>query len=140
MCGKEDPKALPSHYIVLRRGGLHGVGVFPQTKIFGGQTIDYFEGYEIDHNTYWSLTLDGSRIEPTGTLRHLNHSCTPNAHFRGRWLLASRDIAQSEEITIDYLATETVISHPFTCNCGTENCRKQISTGIRFPSIEPPII
>ena len=85
--------------------------------------ITYFEGRETDQDTRYSLLLDGKRIEPTGELKYLNHSCNPNAYFSDRWLVASRDISIGDEITIDYFATENMISYPFICHCGAENCR-----------------
>ncbi len=109
--------------IKVKESSIDGFGVFAKTKLASGQKIAYFKGYEIDYDTRYSLTLDGKRIEPTGELRYLNHSCAPNAHFRNRWLVASRDIPHGEEITIDYLATENKISHHFKCKCGAKTCR-----------------
>jgi hypothetical protein len=123
---KKRDKVVPSHSIVIQQSPIHGKGVFARTKLSAGQKIAYFEGYEIDHDTRYSLGLDGKRIEPTGKLRYLNHSCAQNAHFRGRWLVASRDISHDEEITVDYLATENMIYHHFTCKCGAKNCQKLI--------------
>ena len=112
--------------IVVRNSNIHGRGVFARSRISIGEKIAYFEGYEIDHKSPYSLTLGGRLIEPTGFLRHLNHSCAPNSYLEGRWLFASRDIIEGEEILIDYLATEKEISEHFQCNCGAKNCRSSI--------------
>ena len=109
--------------INVKESSIDGYGVFAKTKLASGQKIAYFKGDEIEHDTCYSLSLDGKRIDPIGELRYLNHSCAPNAHFRNRWLVASRDIPHGEEITIDYLATETKISHHFKCKCGVKTCR-----------------
>ena len=123
MSGTSKSKSVSSHSVVIKPSPIHGKGVFAWTRLSRGQRIVNFEGYEIDHDTRYSLVLDGKRIEPTGKLRYLNHSCAPNAHFYGRRLVASRDIFHGEEITIDYLATENMIYHHFTCKCGAKNCR-----------------
>ena len=56
-----------------------------------------------------------------------NHSCSPNAGFKGQiFLVAMRDIAANEEITFDY---GMVLNLPdghlyrFECYCGSLNCR-----------------
>jgi len=126
MSGTSKFRSVSNHCIVIQPSPIHGKGVFAGTKLSAGQKIAYFEGYEIDHDTRYSLVLDGKRIEGTCNLRYINHSCAPNAHFRGRWLVVSRDIYHNEEITVDYLATENRIYHHFTCKCGAENCRKRI--------------
>jgi hypothetical protein len=112
--------------IDVRSSPLGGMGVFTYGSLSRGQRISYFQGYEINQDTYRSLSLDGKRIEPTGRLGYLNHSCAPNAHFEGRWLSASRDIAPGEELTIDYLATEAMLFNHFDCKCGAPNCRGRI--------------
>jgi hypothetical protein len=109
--------------IVIKSSPIQGKGIFARSRLPRGRKIAYFEGYETDQDTRYSLLLDGRPIEPTGELKYLNHSCNPNAYFRDRWLVASRDIYIGEEITIDYFATENMVSYPFICNCGAENCR-----------------
>ena len=54
--------------------------------------------------------------------RCLNHSCRPNAVFRGRRLVALRDIQAWEQITFDYNTTEFELATPFRCTCGEANC------------------
>jgi SET domain-containing protein len=112
--------------VLVRGSDIEGQGLFATRPISSGQRIEYFDGYEIDHPTRHSLTFNGTRIEPTGSLRFLNHSCSPNAFFVGRWLVALCDITAGVEVTIDYLATESGISNGFMCKCGSENCRGSI--------------
>lgn len=108
------------------RKPLEGQGVFARKTYRAGHILGYFSGVAIDRDTQHSLTLDGCKIEPNGPLRFLNHSCVPNAAFRGRRLFALRAISDGEEITIDYLATEQAISHGFVCRCGAAGCRGRI--------------
>ena len=115
-----------SHISVQSRQNVAGQGVFAARPILAGQKIEYFEGYEVDHLTGYSLTFEGIWIEPTGSLRLLNHSCSPNAFFVDRELTALGAIDAGEEITIDYLASESEISKGFKCKCGSKRCRDWI--------------
>jgi SET domain-containing protein len=115
-----------THSLSVRESPIQGKGVFAERSLHTGEQIAYFEGYEVDHETAYSLTFGNQRIEPTGILKHLNHSCSPNAWFQERRLTALREIAPNEEITIDYIATESTISHHFHCDCMSKNCRGRI--------------
>lgn len=56
-----------------------------------------------------------------------NHSCSPNAGVKERFILvAMRDIKQGEEITYDYAMTDAESEDYFKCNCGYKNCRREI--------------
>ena len=112
--------------LTVTKSSIHGRGVFATRALNTGKQIVYFEGFEIDYETAYSLTFGNKRIEPTGILKHLNHSCSSNAGFQGRWLIASREIKPGEEITIDYMATEPKISHHFHCNCVSKSCKGKI--------------
>lgn len=76
-------------------------------------------------DSYWAI--DGS-VGGNGT-QYINHSCNPNAFIKiinGRiYFYALRDIAPSEEITVDYIASwhddET------KCFCNAPNCRGTIN-------------
>ena len=46
-------------------------------------------------------------------------------------LLAIRDIAEGEELTIDYASFIDESMEPFACQCGSENCRKLIVFGVK---------
>jgi hypothetical protein len=59
---------------------------------------------------------------------YINHSCNPNAGFDGQIvLIALRPINPGEEICIDYAMCDGSPYDEFTCQCGTANCRGQIS-------------
>ena len=45
----------------------------------------------------------------------LNHSFNPNLRLEGRQFFALREIEEGEELTFNYLATETEIASPFMC-------------------------
>ena len=115
--------------ITVRRRPIRGYGVISTLPFEPGSTIGYFDGDEVPNDTRYSLTLDGVKIEPTGKLAYLNHACDPNARCVGRTLIASRYIECGEEVTINYLETESQISFAFQCECGNDNCMGLIGAG-----------
>jgi hypothetical protein len=56
--------------------------------------------------------------------KYLNHSCEPNGYVNAadRSFRALRDIEPGEEINFNYLTTESEMSLPFTCHCGSPKC------------------
>ena len=105
---------------------IEGLGVFARASFPEGQVLGYFEGDPVLKASKYSVTFDGQRIEPCAVLRHLNHSCSPSARFRRRWLVSTTQIKEGEEITIDYLQTEEDLEHGFDCLCGAKQCRGHI--------------
>lgn len=104
-------------HVVTRRSrpGL-GIGLFAARALLAGDFVAEYSGsriptlyadklktrYLLEVDEYW--TIDGSS---RGNLaRYINHSCDPNCHgelYGGRvFVIASRDIAAGEELTLDY--------------------------------------
>jgi hypothetical protein len=56
--------------------------------------------------------------------QYLNHCCEPNGYMNTTELTfrALRDIPPGEEITFNYLTTESEMAVPFNCICGSQNC------------------
>jgi len=52
-----------------------------------------------------------------------NHSCNANTAFSGLNLVAVREIAAGEELTLDYATFSGPEMAPFECACGAPNCR-----------------
>jgi D-alanine-D-alanine ligase len=52
-----------------------------------------------------------------------NHSCAPNTAYVGLDVIALRDIASGEELTLDYAAYCNESAEAFECHCGASNCR-----------------
>jgi len=52
-----------------------------------------------------------------------NHSCEPNTVFDGLNVLSIRNIAENEELTLDYAQFLDENMEPFQCQCGTASCR-----------------
>lgn len=56
----------------------------------------------------------------------INHSCDPNAWWRGLDVVARRPISECEEITLDYATFHNEMMPEFPCFCEAPDCRKII--------------
>ena len=62
-----------------------------------------------------------------GSMLYTNHSCDPNLAIQGQIVLvAMRDIAAGEELTIDWATTDDG-DHEMTCQCGSPRCRGTVT-------------
>ena len=76
---------------------------------------------QVEDNLYQAPFGDG---EPADCI---NHSCEPNAGFRGQiTLVAIRDIETGEEVCIDYAMCDSTPYDEFECGCGAGSCRGYI--------------
>jgi hypothetical protein len=103
--------------------------------IFGGHImpVDQEPEFEDDKGDF-ALQIDeqfvigaakGDELEAAD---YFNHSCDPNAGFKGQiFLVAMRDISTGEEITFDYAMVlhelKDALPYAFDCLCGSPNCR-----------------
>lgn len=55
-----------------------------------------------------------------------NHSCSPNTHYDGLNVIASRPIKKLEELTLDYSSFLDDTAESFKCNCNSAQCKKLI--------------
>jgi hypothetical protein len=118
--------------VEVRPAGVKGLGVFALRDFERGDFIfRRRHGKVVDTAGIASLTeteqmhlceLDWDRfavLEPPGC--YLNHSCDPSAMRSGVKVFAWRDIAASEEITIDY-RLNAFDGSSWPCQCGAANC------------------
>ncbi len=64
---------------------------------------------------------------------YVNHSCSPNCGFNGKFkLVAMKNIPQGEQITFDYDMSEDS-DWKMECRCGSKNCRKIIGSFKNLP-------
>lgn len=56
-----------------------------------------------------------------------NHSCEANTRYRGLDVVALRDVAAGEELTLDYADFCDEASASFECRCGAPGCRGRVS-------------
>lgn len=132
--------------IAIRESGIQGKGIFAEEAIKKGQLIQYITGKKVKKlpkTKEESLSIPNwfglSRhfwIDPEqGPFRYLNHSCEPNAAIKGtKSLVAMRDIAEGEEVTMDYSMTDADPLWEMECSCEATRCRKTIRSIHSIPT------
>jgi len=127
-----------------------GKGVFARKAIPEGTELGQVLGRVIDDPDYVStycIDLGGSlSLEPRTPFRYLNHRCEPNCALHMVTMTYSdgsdapaeihvealRDIAEGEELTIDYQwSAEGAIK----CLCGSDNCRGWVVAAEELPKL-----
>lgn len=119
---------------------LHGLGIVAVGRIGKGEAVlggvivpaseiaEYWDrmghmGIQISDG-FFIVPTSREELEERGVI---NHSCDPNIGFaENNVFVAIRDIEADEELTFDYAFNETLM-HPFTCKCGSAQCRKTIT-------------
>jgi SET domain-containing protein len=142
--------------LVVKKSSIEGLGVFAGKDFVIGEKICVFNGRHAsiqdmrDEFKFGEtrISCDGFQISETEYLMldspyiYMNHSCLPNASFRGVGeLIAIKPILMGEEIFYDYSAAEWTPQEyieydhsewPMHCLCGATTCRKLIAC---FPYI-----
>ncbi len=147
---KLDALVVPGKFIVTRKSGVHGKGMFAVAPVAEGQHLIEYIGERIDwkealrrhphdpaqpnHTFYFSLEGGDCLDANVGgnDSRWINHSCAPNCEadeLHGRvFIKALRNIAKGEELFYNY---GLIIDEPYTkklkaeyaCWCGGPKCR-----------------
>lgn len=63
-----------------------------------------------------------------------NHSCNANTTYDGLNVIAVKNIEKGEELTLDYTTFLDETMEPFSCTCGSANCKKLIK-GLKSNSV-----
>lgn len=118
-----------------------GFGAFARAHIPAGTTIVIYGGVVLTLADFESLSTEMQNypyqiedeifLGPSSELdigigERLNHSCEPNAGFRGPiHVVALRDIQPGEQITIDYATcvSSSLEAFRMECVCGAASCR-----------------
>ncbi|MBI1729938.1 SET domain-containing protein [Candidatus Acetothermia bacterium] len=110
-----------------------GKGVFAARPIHAGEKVLVFRGPLMERSQITtqedlehSLLIEpGLYMGPSGGEDdYINHSCDPTTALVGRQtLIASRNIAEDEEITVDYDTLWLEPGWSMKCACGSSNCR-----------------
>ncbi|MBM3344144.1 MAG: SET domain-containing protein [Betaproteobacteria bacterium] len=147
---KPSPKNAAPRRIVVRRSGIHGLGVFALVDIPRGVRLIEYTGERMSHDeadrrygelhegsahTMLFAANDEVVIDATrrgSSARWINHSCDPNCDAiedEGRVFIETRrKIRAGEELAYDY---ELIVDEPHTaklkrehaCYCGAKKCR-----------------
>ena len=132
--------------IEIKKSLINGGGMFAREPIKKGEPVcivggmvmtnSEFEVFQANHPTYNAIQIDENlhlveQPEITQTLEgSMNHSCESNVWMADEvTLVARRDIAAGEEITVDYALFTTqpnwALDNP--CQCGSSYCRHTIT-------------
>lgn len=121
---------------------IHGTGLFALREIKKGEIIVVEQGLIVDGkivelceeiNFHTNLCIGRDQYIISAPLKenqkgYINHSCDCNLGMgNDRTMISIRDISVGEEITIDYGFFESHMTWEMTCNCKSENCRKNIT-------------
>ena len=143
-------RSAPHPWLVLRRSGIQGRGVYARRDIPTGTRLIEYTGERISnaeadrrdeeerrrrHHTFLLILSRRTVIDARyggNVSRYINHSCDPNceARFEGAhiWIHAIRDIRAGEELAYDYEYswephyTMENLSQ-YACHCGSDRCR-----------------
>lgn len=110
-------------------------GVFATEPIAQESVVFYLNGTITTQPTRYTIQLGPRKHLTFPTIRkinddldycwqYLNHSCEANGYMNTAEFTfrALRDIAPGEEITFNYLTTESEMAVPFNCTCGSARC------------------
>jgi D-alanine-D-alanine ligase-like ATP-grasp enzyme len=107
--GEEAPQRLTTHHHVEKTWNVKEKETFRKYA------------YPVSKNVFLLWDDDPSGWAPQ------NHSCEPNTGYKGLNVIALRNIAKGEELTLDYASFLDENMEPFQCQCGSPNCRGFIS-------------
>ncbi len=126
-------------HLFLKRSSINGSGLHTKKPLRSGEKVGLIHG-EIEIIREWTPFL--SKISPNwigigryswintknSPFRYINHSCSPNTYIVGkRTVVALKNIAANEEVTMDYSFTEADPGWSIPkCNCGSKQCRRVI--------------
>jgi hypothetical protein len=107
-------------------GGRFRARLVSRRRFAAGEVVAAIPPHRVvDAPSYRSVQIAADRhIEDIGVLAYLNHSCHPNVRIDVERLavVALDDIAEGDELTFFYPATEWDMAQPFRCWCGAAHC------------------
>jgi hypothetical protein len=131
MAQPNDYRKETAMFSEVRQDGRCGAQLVARVTLRKGTIIASFQGAEVVASPSWtSLQIgDGQHLEDIGTIRYVNHSCSPNLYFDAGSLEVEvlRDVEAGEELTLFYPSSEWEMSRPFECCCGSDACLGLIS-------------
>jgi SET domain-containing protein len=128
----------------VRPSPIHGKGLFATHAIAKGEIVAAKGGHVLTKQAWTALEPDlgpadiqvsddlfiapVTQTQRDGSMLYTNHSCDPNLVIQGQIVLvAMRDIAPGEELTIDCWATTDDGTHEMECRCGSAHCRGTVT-------------
>jgi hypothetical protein len=144
---KPKPFSWMNPKLEVRETQKYGKGVFAKKDIKKDEILNIFGGYIIsikeaekfpneirDESVQISeeFCLGVSKKSELERSSYFNHSCNPNAGFKGQiFLVAIRNIKKNEQILFDYAMVLSKAKgakfYKMECFCGSKNCRGYIT-------------
>jgi SET domain-containing protein len=127
----------------VRQSPIHGKGLFATRAIAKGEIVAAKGGHVLTKQAWTALEHDlgpadvqvsddlfiapATQAQRDGSMLYTNHSCDPNLAIQGQIVLvAMRDIAPGEELTIDWATTDDG-DYEMQCRCGSAHCRGTVT-------------
>jgi hypothetical protein len=127
----------------VRASSIHGKGLFAKHVIANREIVAVKGGHVLTRAQWAGLEpgLGSAEIQIAedlfiaparsdhrdGSMLYTNHSCDPNLAIQGQIVLvAMRDIAPGEELTIDWATTDDG-DYEMECRCGSPRCRRTVT-------------
>jgi hypothetical protein len=127
----------------VRPSPIQGKGLFATRPIAKGEIVAAKGGHVLTTQAWTALESDlgpadiqvsddlfiapVTQTERAGSMLYTNHSCDPNLAIQGQIVLvAMRDIAPGEELTIDWATTDDG-DYEMQCRCGSAHCRGTVT-------------
>lgn len=139
-------------HIKLRQIAVKGWGMFAEKPIQAGEILIIWGGGHTDLKgakqglkqgklvMQWDDDLFSVEDFGSEDAYYINHSCDPNAWMQDAFtVVARRNIAADEEVTIDYALWEHDENHvsDWDCHCGAKLCRKKhTGSDWRLPELQ----
>jgi SET domain-containing protein len=128
----------------VRNTKKYGKGVFTKEDIKKDSTLAFFGGYIMSlqeeslldksirdsaHQIDDNLVIGIKNVKEIQDVDFFNHSCEPNAGFRGQICLVSmKNIKKGEEVTFDYaMVLGGDEPYELNCQCSNSTCRGKIT-------------
>lgn len=114
---------MPDKLIVHKRDNRYSM-LLAQTSFIAGEiVIDFSASEQLDSPSRLTIDMGDHHIDhPMG--RYINHSCKPTTKVchTTKSLVTITTVKLGDEITFNYLESEKIITAPFDCNCGSDDC------------------
>lgn len=101
------------------RVGKNGHGeraTYAGSAFASGELVYTVRGQITPERTRSSIEVGPGKHVEDASAQYINHSFAPNLRLEGRRMFALRDIDVGEELTFNYLETESEIAAPFVCH------------------------